>query len=513
MQSARKHFTKIPPLNSLSLIFLYEKTKYTRHHTRPTLYYLLLYDGSPHICYKSRKIMVILLIQCLILFALCFADLSFKTNPHSATLVWEIEDRWFQVQNMINHTSLVEQETKIDSTRLPEMFDVDPFFLSLDAVRKFTRNMSHPGATQDQLQNHIARRKFLKSYLFPKYVLAHRQLAVFRNSTIDLDGIIYDPHVRKFAANGGCHNRFSEPKLPGSRVPYFDNVISLTAVWTHKPWHLAMESSTALAHVDPALISKSHIHVLEINDFTVSWLSLLGIDKNKLIAGTIKANNLYIPEMGRCGGPSQLQLKWLREKLLPSPNTIKPTHLILIKRASRGLPRYDEVLANMEAMATLTGYPLVIHDDEVALPTMQEQVVRFANAVAVVAPHGAGELFNAFLHSDACVIEYNNQEKNPVYGRLAMMLNTSYVMLHRAAMDMSILTQWLKRCPLIRHTLMTQGKIGEVSLDSLPPFRAGKAQPIKAAAKAGSVPNNIENKRPKHRSQAYSNTRLLQPHW
>jgi hypothetical protein len=399
------------------------------------------------------------------------ATLSFISKPRTANMIWDISNPWFEIQNLLGEIPLVDQETKVDISSLPEMFDIDPFFLTPDAIRKFSRNRTHSDPTPLQLRSRLALREFLRTYFFPKYVLGHRQLAIFKDSTINDRGVIYDPKVRRFAANGGCHDRFVIPTKPHGNVTSYENVLSVSAVWVMKPWHLAMEASTAFAHLDPAIITRSHIHVSQINNFTISWMSLFGIDKSKLISGTVKAETLYIPEMGRCGSPSQLQLQWLRTKLLPPPDQLTPTNLVLIKRISRALPHFAEVRTTLGSLAAHTNFTMVIHDEK-ALPTMQEQILQFAKAAVVVAPHGAGELFNAFLPRGACVIEYNNYEKNPVYARMAMMLNTSYVMINMATLNMDNLKQWLRRCPLLRSRLISKGVAGAVELGPPPPFQA-----------------------------------------
>jgi hypothetical protein len=40
------------------------------------------------------------------------------------------------------------------------------------------------------------------------------------------------------------------------------------------------------------------------NKWATNWLGIIGIPSNRIIEGTIAANTLIVPEMGRCGAPS-----------------------------------------------------------------------------------------------------------------------------------------------------------------------------------------------------------------
>jgi hypothetical protein len=46
------------------------------------------------------------------------------------------------------------------------------------------------------------------------------------------------------------------------------------------------------------------------NKWATNWLGIIGIPSNRIIEGTIAANTLIVPEMGRCGAPSLAQINF-----------------------------------------------------------------------------------------------------------------------------------------------------------------------------------------------------------
>jgi hypothetical protein len=436
---------------------------------------------------------------CVIVVILLLANLEiastvlfFKWHPGSAPFLWDINitsaryAKKFEIVNLLEIPPF-DHETHINFNHIPAMFDIDPKFLSCDAVQKFIRmDVSKYFADLDIAQAELdvlltqfeencvtttpallydygIRRKFIYRYLFPPFVLARRRMAIFRNVSINEVGVIFDENNKIFIGNGGCNDVYSIPSKPVN-LTHHDTVISIAATWGHTPYHFALEASTAFANVPDHLISTSLIHVGQINNFTINWLALLGIRRDQLICGSVHANTMFLPEMARCGGPSLIQLQWLRDKLLPPRETIKLTNIVLIsRRAPRGLPNFPKVAHMLGELANENNLRLVLHDEE-SLPTMREQISTFANAAVVVAPHGAGELFMTFLPKDACVIEFNTLSgKNPVYARIAMTLNISYVMLRWSKVDMYLLKAWTNKCPYVRHL---QGETGKSRYNS-----------------------------------------------
>ena len=69
--------------------------------------------------------------------------------------------------------------------------------------------------------------------------------------------------------------------------------------------------------------------------------------------------------------------------------------VVLVGRqhSGRSNPNFVAVQSLVEKFASTVGLELLLHDD-INMPSVEEQLVRFANAVVVVAPHGARALTN-----------------------------------------------------------------------------------------------------------------------
>jgi hypothetical protein len=63
-------------------------------------------------------------------------------------------------------------------------------------------------------------------------------------------------------------------------------------------------------------------------------LEIIGIPSNRIIEGTIAANTLNVPEIGRCGALSLTQINWLRT-IIPSTIPLHPNCSISIKRTRK----------------------------------------------------------------------------------------------------------------------------------------------------------------------------------
>lgn len=221
-----------------------------------------------------------------------------------------------------------------------------------------------------------------------------------------------------------------------------------------------MEALTGLAHVDSTILHTHYIHVSNKNSYVLEWLGLLGIDSSRVISGSILAKVLLLPEMGRCGAPSQLQLEWLRHTLLP----ITASHflhiedaskrsgyiLLVLREETRPFKNISHVFQAVNSVATAHRIPVVIHNAS-NLPSIAEQINMFHGAIAVVTTHGAAEVFITFLNVSQtitpCVIEYNKIiSSNLVYARMALSLGLNYRMNLWGNLSVLELSEQLQEC-------------------------------------------------------------------
>jgi hypothetical protein len=201
----------------------------------------------------------------------------------------------------------------------------------------------------------------------------------------------------------------------------------------------------ALAALDSDAINSSFIHVPVKSSFILQWLDLLDIPADRIVDhAVIAASTLLVPEMGRCGCPYRSQLQWLRATFIPaalsklSPHRLHSSasaagkRIILIKRTkSRPVRNFSVLEEALRALAAQMVPPwhLVIHADD-RLPPLAAQIALFAEVDTriVVAPHGAGELFAAFLPKGAGLVELISESQAClVYARLTYLLDIPYV--------------------------------------------------------------------------------------
>ena len=141
----------------------------------------------------------------------------------------------------------------------------------------------------------------------------------------------------------------------------------------------------------------------------MEMLKFLGITEHRIIRGIILAGTAYVPQGSPCGGaqmPSvqifshQLQTRINKQFVLGKRNRV-----ILIKRSKKrqfiDMENIEEIVSN-----TAEAYGLVytlFSDDPV--PSLNSTMRMFAEAVMVVAPHGAGLANLVFCQPKTVVVE------------------------------------------------------------------------------------------------------------
>ena len=289
--------------------------------------------------------------------------------------------------------------------------------------------------------------------------------------------------------NGAClpaESFFERNKIRSDQI--YPLVISLATSW-RGTWHFPMENIVALAHIDRAVLVKAYFHLPLKNEYITSWLSALGVPVNRLLNSTVACDVLLAPEM-RCAKPFFSQLEWMRQAYLPeetlqqrkavcfnynlnistsqpdantedrplSPegtttpattaNTTSALTVLLIERnQNRGVNNMNTVHALVQAYAREHNMKFLFHSDR-SLPSLPEQMRRFAQADVVLAPHGAGLIFTAFLPYTSCIVEFSHASNPLYYAHIAYARNLSYIMYDMVdnTMDESLVKTGLERC-------------------------------------------------------------------
>ena len=180
------------------------------------------------------------------------------------------------------------------------------------------------------------------------------------------------------------------------------------------------------------LILNSRIHVTKIDNYSLYWLSILGIKKEQIITGDIFAKKLIIPRQGRCGNPYLEQIYWIRNIVMCTIPKIIPEkeYLILIKRNdNRKIENNNELISFLENISSKLDLKLYLHDDT-NLPDINIQHQLFYRAKYVFGPHGGGGVNIISMRHNSWFIEFlNASDINLCYSRLSYYLNINYLAL------------------------------------------------------------------------------------
>jgi len=279
--------------------------------------------------------------------------------------------------------------------------------------------------------------------------MTHSRFATFEDMWCNSEGWIVNAQTCAAVKNGGCSTDTSFV-VPVIEPPIYEHVVTIAGKWTGNVWHFVGEALVGLAALPSDLQQSTFIHVSEANSFVLQWLALFGIDKDRVISGTIHAQKLVVPEQGKCGNPTPHQIKWIAskiQKILQGRNQ-KQNKIVLIKRTkSRALYNFAKVESEVRKYAQMHGLDLYIHDDS-HLPLVFEQLAHFANASMVVAPHGAGLINLLACVEGTQVIELMDLSyMNICYTRLSVLMEHEYhgVPVRHGMVDLDSLRYILKK--------------------------------------------------------------------
>ena len=305
---------------------------------------------------------------------------------------------------------------------------------------------------------------------------------------VDNWGLVVHPESCMAFRNGACHPA-TKPfaAKPTSSYPL---VITIATSWTGT-WHFPMEDLVGLAYIDEGIASKAVIHVPYTSLYLEKWLLAIGVERGRIVTGTIGVQVLLVPQLAMCGKPFPSQLTWLREKVQlllshaalsldrnhstmnhplplpqPSDHTSSPKALVVfIERSDvRDLksPQKSMLKSVVLSFARQHHMRVAIHDGRSDAQSIVQQVEPFSGASIVVGEHGAGLLFAAFAPRDVCIIEISSARNPLCYARLAYLHKQHYIMLHFQDIetDKNTLRAALSKC---HGVLKTQQRIEDES--------------------------------------------------
>ena len=198
-----------------------------------------------------------------------------------------------------------------------------------------------------------------------------------------------------------------------NKLKFVDEVFLTTHGWSDKNYyHRIVQMLPRVMMYLPFLRSNSHIHihVPTINTLVKKIMSILGVE-NPLVTGYIGAKMTYSPLGSGCGlHPPSVQSmaqhfhRYIASSLLPRSALNNTRTVILVKRKERQLMNHTLISTYLQALSHRYGYTFWEFDDA-HLPSLEDTMVAFHQAVLVVGPHGAGLSNLIFGQSGAVLIE------------------------------------------------------------------------------------------------------------
>jgi hypothetical protein len=239
-----------------------------------------------------------------------------------------------------------------------------------------------------------------------------------------------------------------------------DTVVSFAGPWSREFFHWFADYLPRLRVLERYEAETGNAPQLLLPPDPPDWmtrsLSLLGVSRERWVlwaGGRTTVDRLVVPSLPRHSHStappegyvhSPRELRWLRDRLLDERPRVDPpdvgTRLYVSRsrQSSRRVRNRAEVLS----MAREYGFESV-HPEQWSL---DEQLAVFADADAVLGPHGAG-LLNAIYGDDTTLIELFGARTNPCFFAIAEGMGMPYAMTRCEAVknDLLVDTERLRK--------------------------------------------------------------------
>ena len=229
-----------------------------------------------------------------------------------------------------------------------------------------------------------------------------------------------------------CSKRETFWPLDFEVYSYHEEVYVIAQYWGNNYFHKIVEDLPRLVLFIKLLKVNPQIKILSADRSkrTRELLEVLGLDSSRLVTGWVRAKVAYVPRSTECGKANFLEAQvtnkifrnHIATNFFAAPPT--PSKIILIQRSgSRRLLEHAQVVEALREVAAKHKLELHVFSDNPS-PSLKDTMMLFAEAVAVVAPHGAGLSNLLFSAPGTLVLEgiLKSPNVNLCYQRLAFVL-------------------------------------------------------------------------------------------
>ena len=207
-----------------------------------------------------------------------------------------------------------------------------------------------------------------------------------------------------------CKQKHPVPRNQ-NKLKTYDEVFSLTQNSGTLFYHSTLEDLPRIAPYVEFLNENKHIKIHTKNQtFHTHMLEMLGISKERLVFGNVKARLVYMPAGTACGRPgvftTQLLSRIFHSRLPGDVLSSKQDTIILIKRSSRSrqFRNHANIFKMLKQVASDRGMRAMEFRDN-PTPPLNETMALFYRAALVLAPHGAGLSNMIFSQPGVVVLE------------------------------------------------------------------------------------------------------------
>jgi hypothetical protein len=267
---------------------------------------------------------------------------------------------------------------------------------------------------------------------FPDGVDSWPGVAVFTNAVVYSGG---DVHNGSFSVQKqACQPQFSTLGFPAHLQQHFELVATIAHFWGEGYYHFVAENFVRFPLVLPLIEGnpRSKIHVRANRPFVGSFFELFGIQRDRLVEGTVFADVLLLPDPVPCGLPPAIMLNLLRRTLVErslhsvASATNECRILVVQRKGSRAISNHDALVSGL--MGAFKSCHTVVHTGD---ESVLNQLRLFRSSTVIVAPHGAG-LANIIVCRKATLIlelMVTGNDANMCYMAMAFKLFLHYMML------------------------------------------------------------------------------------
>lgn len=218
---------------------------------------------------------------------------------------------------------------------------------------------------------------------------------IVETGVINIDGDVFIKNAK--IVPYGCFPETTLNSPPDvDKFPIYDEVLVITQRFGVNNYHRLAETFPRIAVLVDFLMRNPNIRIHTPTEFyrISKYLTMLGIDSNRIIYSWCRAKVVYLPRAVQCTFPSffesQLLSRLFRRYIRNSLSPGLRNKVIVIRRSNhRYFHEQDRVEEVVRKAATDYNFTYETFRDA-PLPSMEDMMRLFHSAVMVVAPHGAG---------------------------------------------------------------------------------------------------------------------------